>query len=76
MNGTIGYFWHTNQAVDDTKEKEDGGKKKKKIIDLEQYASLCLADNNVRNTLKRNLQKVELFLFCPSFKKHLILSIN
>lgn len=30
MNGTIGYFWHTNQAVDDTKEKEDGGKKKKK----------------------------------------------
>lgn len=31
MNGTIGYFWHTNQAVDDTKEKEDGGKKKKKI---------------------------------------------
>lgn len=50
---TIGYFWHTDQTVDEEKEKKE--EKKRKIADLEQYVNLCLADNNVRNTFKRNL---------------------
>lgn len=30
-NETIGYFWHTNQALDDAKEKEERKRKDKRF---------------------------------------------